>query len=790
MPIRAILFVKDLFYNIISAILKTIMENFKNIDSFYRENVSFSYKQENSMYVLSMFPYPSGQIHVGHLRNYTIGDVIARYYRGQGISVLYPIGWDAFGLPAENAAINSGVHPKKWTKENIHSMKSDLKNLNLSYDWSKEFSTSDEHYCKYEQMIFATLFKQGLVYRKKSEVNWDPIDKTVLANEQVVDGKGWRSGAIIEKKMLEQWFFKITDFAEDLLQGLDTLKDWPEQVRSMQKRWIGKSIGMCIKFPLVNSNTEIEVFTTRPETIFGVTFIAVSKDHPIVQNTNTPNTSIKVHHPINHKIIIPVFIADFVLSSYGCGAVCSVPAHDKRDFDFAQEHNIEINPVIQSETIPYIRSEGIMINSEFLNGMQVLDARSKITEYLLQNNLGKKEINYKIKDWGISRQRYWGNPIPVVYCDECGIVLENRLPVLLPDNIDLSSGQNLSNHPTWKYTSCPNCKKHATRETDTFDTFVESSWYFLYFCNKHNPLAREHIDKTMPVDIYIGGIEHAVMHLLYARFFIRAMSKCNYFSLEEPFKHLITQGMVCHETFQDSSGNWLYPSEAKEKQMLREEVIRGRIEKMSKSKKNVVNLQNSVNEYGSDVLKFFVLSDNPIDKDMEWNEEKLKSTRRFLTKVFNLFISDKNNKNNENNWFYQRIKSIYDNTKNLAFNKAIANIYEITNIAVEKGLNSEMKNCLIRVLELFTPSMAEYIWRVILKNTTELHKMHFINVDPLIVENKNFKIAVQVNGKFKGTITVSENIHESEVIKTVKEKFNQEIKKYVYVPKKIFNIVT
>ena len=659
----------------------------KNGKHFGKKIITFLSKIDKNLkkyYVLEMFPYPSGDIHMGHVRNYTLGDLIARYKRAKGFNVLHPMGWDSFGLPAENAAISNNVHPKSWTEKNIQNMKTQLKKMGLSYDWSKELSTCASDYYKHEQKIFIDFYKKGLAYQKETIVNWDPVEQTVLANEQVIDGRGWRSDAIIEKKKMKGWFLKITDFAEELLEDLKTLKNWPEKVKLMQKNWIGKSLGAHIDFHIKELNDKVTVFSTRPDTLFGASFIALSPEHQLVDelkkkypkivqelnklnlnNTNEQNldkiekigikTPLKASHPFIKNKLIPIFIANFVLIDYGTGAVFGCPAHDQRDFDFAKKYDLEIIEVVSKDQNQKRKNnlkkayteDGYLINSDFLNGLTVDEAIKVSIKKLEKLNLGSKSINYRLKDWGVSRQRYWGCPIPIIYCDNCGIqtVPEKDLPVKLPEKIDLQkSGNPLSNQSDWINVQCPKCSKKAKRETDTFDTFFESSWYFARFTdpNYNEAINKKIADYWLPVDQYIGGIEHAVLHLLYSRFFIKAMNKLDLINITEPFKSLQTQGMVCHQTYKNSNNEWLFPKDVikiNDKFFTIDEnkmVSPGRIEKMSKSKKNVIDPNTIVDKFGSDTARFFILSDSPPQRDMEWTDEGVEGASRFLNKVWQL----------------------------------------------------------------------------------------------------------------------------------------------------------
>ena len=640
----------------------------KKWQDFWEKNKTFSSKIDKNLkkyYVLEMFPYPSGDIHMGHVRNYTLGDLVARYKRAKGFNVLHPMGWDSFGLPAENAAISNNIHPKSWTEKNIQNMKTQLKKMGLSYDWSKELSTCNSEYYKHEQKIFIEFYKNGLAYQKETIVNWDPVEQTVLANEQVIDGKGWRSDAKIEKKKMKGWFLKITDFAEELLEDLDSLEKWPEKVKLMQKNWIGKSYGAYIDFHIKELNKKITVFSTRPDTLFGASFIALSADHNLVgelkkiypeinreinkldlKNANEQNMDkiekigikipLEASHPFIKDNLIPIFIANFVLIDYGTGAVFGCPAHDQRDFDFAKKYDLEIIEVVSKEKHQDINNilecayteDGYLMNSDFLNGLTVDEAKEISIKELEKLDLGSRTVNFRLKDWGVSRQRYWGCPIPIIYCDNCGIqtVPEEDLPVKLPEKIDLQkSGNPLSDQSDWINVKCPKCSGSATRETDTFDTFFESSWYFARFTdtNYKEAINKSNADYWLPVDQYIGGIEHAVLHLLYSRFFIKAMNKLDLINLKEPFKSLQTQGMVCHQTYKNSNNEWIFPKDVikiNEKHFTidkKDNVFPGRIEKMSKSKKNVIDPNTIVDSFGSDTARFFILSDSPPQRDME-----------------------------------------------------------------------------------------------------------------------------------------------------------------------------
>jgi leucyl-tRNA synthetase len=784
-------------------------------------------------FVLSMWPYPSGKLHMGHLRNYLLGDVIARFKTLQGFSVLHPMGWDAFGLPAENAAIEKGIHPKNWTIENIKNMKEALNEIGFSFDWNREETSCLENYYKHEQKIFIDFFKHGLAYKKNSIVNWDPVDNTVLANEQVIDGKGWRSGAVVEKKYLSQWFLKISDFNEDLLDGLNTLHEWPEKVKIMQENWIGKSEGAEINFDVAGlKDHQITVFSTRPETLFGASFVGVSYSHPFalinkeaksfvdecklgstkMEDIETAEkrgffTGYYAINPLNNKKL-PIYIANFVLMDYGTGALFGCPAHDLRDFEFATKYNLEIIQVVESEKeekLPILK-EGKIINSEFLNGLTTIKARDEILKKF------NKKVNFKLKDWGVSRQRYWGCPIPMINCKSCGSVPVplNQLPVKLPEDIKITTVQNpLKLHPTWRFTSCPSCGKDAERETDTLDTFFESSWYFLRFSGNGGESSA--FENPIPVNEYIGGIEHAILHLLYARFFNRALKKIGYpVPFDEPFKKLITQGMVCHKTYQDLDGKWLTPIEAS---TMPENCVKvGASIKMSKSKKNVIEPAEIVNKFGADTARFFMASDTPPERDMEWSEEGATASSKFLNKFFSFASSfDKVENNFENikklfgnypkeqKLFFKSLKLCIENLEDVNLNKSIANIREMYNIALalqDKTICKFMiKNILICMLP-FTPHITSELWEVL------QFKEDITKTMPIIFEVKeeNVKISIQVNGKLRGVVEVSTNLkveeekiqilklvnQEESILKYINEK---QIIKEIHIPSKIFNFV-
>jgi leucyl-tRNA synthetase len=806
-----------------------------------------------------MFPYPSGKIHMGHVRNYTIGDVLSRYKSLLGFNVLHPMGWDSFGMPAENAAKQNNLDPKKWTENNIEVMKTQLLKLGLSIDWDREISTCSKNYYKHQQKIFLDLFDKGLVYRKDSYVNWDPIDNTVLANEQVIDGKGWRSGAIVERKKLNQWFFKISEFSEDLLKDLDSLNEWPEKVKTMQKNWIGKSYGCEIDFEIEGSKDlkKIKCYTTRPDTLFGLSFIALSVDHPISKfykdeqkfitfkkecsSTGTTEESIAqapkigfktnllAVNPLNPSIKVPVYFANFVLMDYGLGAVFGCPAHDQRDFDFAKKYNLEIKTVVRPNnenenfkvsTEPYT-GEGFIINSEFLNGAKVPgESINKTIDLLEKENLGKRKTNYRLKDWGISRQRYWGCPIPIAY-DENGEIVkipEKDLPVQLPENININTNGNpLDADKGWKNIII-NGKK-CRRETDTLDTFVDSSWYYLRFCSADddlNAFNKKDLDYWMPVDQYIGGVEHAILHLLYSRFFMRAISMDNKeINLKEPFKGLFTQGMVCHETYKDENNNWLSPEEVfteNGKEFFKKKEPSKRIkvgpsESMSKSKKNTIDPENIIDKYGADSVRFFILSDSPPERDVQWSEEGMLSSYKFIQKLWTLSeniieISFKEHeKNNEEIEIFtnQTINKINNALEKFRYNVIIAIFHEVYSFfrkIVEKNKNyKNLKENFEKILIIMSPVLPHLASESLTKfNFKKDIKWPVVNKKYLI-QDENL-IVIQVNGKKRNTVLINENLNEKELIDLIKNKQliskyldNGEIVKTVYIKDRLINFI-
>ena len=801
--------------------------DFKKAQLVYQSQ-SFDYSvsfDKPKFYVLEMFPYPSGNIHMGHIRNYTIGDVVARYKRAKGFDVLHPMGWDAFGLPAENAAIQKGVHPAEWTKSNIENMKDQLVAMGLSVDWSREFATCDSQYYKHEQKFFLEFFDRGIAYRKESIVNWDPVDNTVLANEQVIDGRGWRSGALIEQKTLPQWFLKISDFSDELLSGLSDLDLWPKKVKNMQHKWIGKSSGVIINFCVENYGF-LEVFTTMPHTIFGATFCAVSVSNPIVDFICEKNpkvlpfvkknvlleqkdsfdkegfyTGFDAIHPFDKEVKIPIYIANFVLDNYGTGALFGCPCHDVRDKEFAEKYSI---PCIQ------VINDDIMMNSRFLDGMNTSEARDFIVDRIEKDGIGRIESFYRLRDWGISRQRYWGCPIPIIYCDKCGTVgvPVDQLPVELPRDIDFKAqGNPLDLHPTWKYVKCPKCSSNAIRDTDTFDTFFESSWYFAAFCGHNEGINKQNCDHFLPVDCYIGGVEHAVLHLLYSRFFTFVLRDFGYLNIKEPFKQLLTQGMVCHKTYKDIHGNWITPKFAK--QLPKDKFIEGRLEKMSKSKKNIVEPEEILNKYGSDTARLFMLSDSPPQKDLEWSDVGVLGTWRYINKVYRLFKQNSDLFTPTSCWskllkpcikkdylqFYEYINELGKDLDNLAFNRGVAQLHNIANF-LSKPDNCSFENFFIflRVLEPFTPFLANYIWLTFMKGEEPIHNLPWPEIG-YIDQSSRVTIAIQINGKLRGTVEVDKNLDDenlkSEAFLVMKSKIGHDtnIKNVFVVRNKIVNFV-
>ncbi len=847
------------------------------------EKQLFLTKNESSKpkyFVLEMFPYPSGRLHMGHVRNYAMGDVVARYKRARGFNVLHPMGWDAFGMPAENAAIEKKSHPATITYANIAAMKAQLKSMGLSLDWSREIATCDPDYYKHQQRLFLDMLAKGLVERKISKVNWDPVDHTVLANEQVIDGRGWRSNALVEQRELTQWFFKITKFSQELLDGLDTLQDWPEKVRLMQANWIGRSTGLMLRWEIVaetapNGEQELEVYTTRPDTLYGASFMAVAPDHPLARAASKHNvelaefcdecrrmgtsvtvletaekkgfeTGIRVRHPLDPNWTLPVYVANFILMDYGTGAIFGCPSGDQRDLDFAHAYNLPVKAVVMPKgsdatnfaiTDKAYDGDGVLINSGFLNGMDVATASRAMIEKLERQSLHSKpqaarKVNFRLRDWGISRQRYWGCPIPVIHCDTCGIVPvpTGDLPIKLPEDVSFDKpGNPLDRHPTWKNYICPKCGKSARRETDTMDTFVDSSWYFARFTDPMNtdaPTTPQAVNEWLPVDQYIGGIEHAILHLLYSRFFTRALRETGHADIDEPFKGLFTQGMVVHETYKDSQGNWVEPAQLRiettdsGRKAIRlsdkAEITIGSIEKMSKSKKNVVDPDDIIASYGADTARWFMLSDSPPERDVIWSEDGVQGASRFVQRVWRLVgqmydlpavqgvSPDETLKLRRA--AHKALHNVTQDVEKLRFNRCVAQIYELSNAissAMPEGtIGTDLKDALqeaIRILlQLIAPMMphlAEECWAD-LKFEDLVAETDWPIVDESLLVQDTLTLPVQVNGKKRGDVTVDANADNATIeaivlaLDAVKNALDGRApKKIIIVPMRIVNVV-
>lgn len=829
---------------------------------------------EKKFYCLEMFPYPSGKIHMGHVRNYAIGDVIARYKKMQGFKVLHPMGWDAFGMPAENAAIKNNLHPAKWTFENIEAMKEQLNKLGLSYDWQREVTSCSPEYYRFNQWFFLKLYEKGLAYRKKSFVNWCDTCSTVLANEQVIDDGCWRCGDRVIQKELEQWFFRITDYAESLLEGCNSLTGWPERVVTMQKNWIGKSTGVEVDFPIVDMDIALRIFTTRPDTLFGVTFMCIAPTHPLVHMLVKDKESLtqliekygkedeKIGLFTNHYAInpltkekVPIYVANFVLMEYGTGAIMSVPAHDQRDFEFAKKYNLPIKVVINREKEPLnaeemasaFEEEGVLVNSAQFTGVSSPAARDEISRFIEQQGLGIIKINYRLRDWGISRQRYWGTPIPIIYCDNCGIVPVpySDLPVILPEDVTFTGrgGSPLLESKSFINVNCPKCRILARRETDTMDTFVDSSWYFIAYCvseawksaNKHElkntdfedifRIFYKEIDYWMPVDQYIGGIEHAVLHLLYSRFFTRALRDLGLIRFDEPFKNLLTQGMVCKETIRCNEHGWLFPEEAIDNKCIHcgQNAEKGRVEKMSKSKKNVVDPSVLLKKYGADTIRVFSLFAAPPEKDLEWSQQGVEGAFRFLNKIWNIvykfkqkgetlniLISDKDilNANQASSSLirktHQTIKKVTEDIeRDFHFNTAIASMMELINEMSQFTITNKdefiaMSICLERLLLLlspFAPHIAEELWRVLGKEGS-IYNNDWPKWDEELAREEEIELVIQINGKVRSKVMIPLGTSDDSIKKIAlddtKVKSNLEgktIKKMIVISGKLINIV-
>lgn len=842
-------------------------------------------------YVLEMFPYPSGRIHMGHVRNYAMGDVVARYKRAKGFNVLHPMGWDAFGMPAENAAMANKVHPREWTHANIASMRKQLRSMGLSLDWSREIATCDPAYYKHQQKLFLDFLRSGLVDRKTAKVNWDPVDHTVLANEQVIDGRGWRSGALVEQRELTQWFFKITDFAQELNDALDGLDRWPDKVRSMQRNWIGRSEGLKLRFELDAANApeghdEVEVYTTRPDTLFGARFLAIAADHPLAKTLARDNaglsafvdechrmgtalealekaekkgfdTGLHVLHPLDPSWKLPVYVANFVLMDYGTGAVFGCPAHDQRDLDFANAYDLGNTPVVlppDADPATFVVTDtaydgdGVLFNSQFLDGLTIEAAKEEVTSRLEKQERGgrpvaERKINFRLRDWGISRQRYWGCPIPIVHCDDCGPVAvpDADLPVTLPDDVSFDQpGNPLDRHPTWKRTTCPQCGKAARRETDTMDTFVDSSWYFVRFTDARNenaPTDPAMANHWLPVDQYIGGIEHAILHLLYSRFFSRAMAKTGHMAVSEPFAGLFTQGMVVHETYRDAAGAWLEPSQVRfdstEENGTRDTGIRrafhigtgepvniGSIEKMSKSKKNTVDPDDIIGTFGADTARWFMLSDSPPERDIIWTEDGVQGAHRFVQRVWRLVqesaaIAPADGGQGSEQALalrkaaHKTLIAVEDNIERLRFNRCVAQIYELANAlhdalagAAKSGAGAELHAAireaaviLVQVSAPMMPHLAEECWQELGQPGLAAQAAWPV-ADPSLIVEDVITLPVQVNGKKRADISIARDASQADIEAAVlaleavqRAAEGRPVRKVIVVPQRIVNVV-
>lgn len=858
------------------------------------EQAIFVSKNDDSRpkyYVLEMFPYPSGRIHIGHVRNYTLGDVLARFMRAKGFNVLHPMGWDAFGLPAENAAIERKVAPKAWTYDNIAAMKKQLRSIGLSLDWSREFATCDPSYYKHQQKMFLDMLGAGLAEREKRKLNWDPVDMTVLANEQVIDGRGWRSGAIVEQREMSQWVFKITKYAQELLSALDGLDRWPDKVRLMQRNWIGRSEGLLIRFALDQATTpagesELKIFTTRPDTLFGAKFMAISSDHPLAQAAAAKNpelaqfiadikkigtaqeiidtaekqgfdTGIRAVHPFDPSWKLPVYVANFVLMEYGTGAIFGCPAHDQRDLDFVNKYNLGNTPVVCPEgqdpktfviTDTAYDGDGRMINSRFLDGMTIDEAKEEVAKRLeseLRGNapVAERQVNFRLRDWGISRQRYWGCPIPVIHCPKCDVVPvpDADLPVVLPEDVSFDKpGNALDHHPTWKHVTCPKCGGKAQRETDTMDTFVDSSWYFARFTDPWNetaPTTPAVANRMLPVDQYIGGVEHAILHLLYSRFFTRAMKATGHISLDEPFAGMFTQGMVVHETYQKADGTWVQPAEVKVEVggngrratllATGEDVQIGPIEKMSKSKKNTVDPDDIIATYGADVARWFMLSDSPPDRDVIWSDERVQGASRFVQRLWRLVndaielaktapaarpASFGDDATALRKAAHGALDKVTTGVERLHFNVCLAHIREFTNAFSEvlqrpgqpapdlAWAIREASQILVQLFSPMMPHLAEECWQVLFKNGLGqpglVSEANWPQIERDLLVEDSVTLVVQVNGKKRGEVTVATAAQNPEIeaaalaLDAVKLALGgKPVRKVIIVPKRIVNVV-
>ena len=822
------------------------------------------HSSKEKFYLLEMFPYPSGRIHMGHVRNYAIGDVVARFKRMQGYNVLHPMGWDAFGMPAENAAIEHGIHPAKWTYENIDNMRKQLRRIGLSYDWEREFATCDPAYYRWEQLIFLKMLERGLAYKKTSSVNWCEDCQTVLANEQVEDGNCWRCSQTVDQKQLEQWFFKITDYADELLEGTDKLSGWPERVLAMQRNWIGKSYGCEIIFPVADRKEQIRVFTTRPDTLFGATFMSLAPEHPLadalVTDEQRPQVEAfitevarqektdRISGEVEKKGVftgsycinpadgrsVPVYLANFVLMDYGTGAVMAVPAHDQRDFEFARQYELPVIVVIQPEgedlqapsMVEAYAGNGVLVNSGAFDGLDNETAKDRIAAFLTEQDSGRQTVNYRLRDWGVSRQRYWGTPIPVIYCDQCGTVPvpENQLPVLLPTDVELTGagGSPLARHQSFIGVDCPTCGKPARRETDTFDTFVESSWYFArYACPQHDtaPLDRDAVNYWLPVDQYIGGIEHAVMHLLYARFFTKVLRDLGLLDVDEPFTNLLTQGMVCKETQRCSEHGWLYPEQVTEGKCSTcgRTVEAGRTEKMSKSKKNVIDPNQLIDTYGADTARLFSLFAAPPEKDLEWNEQGVEGCARFLGRVWRA-VSDSLDDLKQAGSIseplseasmelrrktHQTIKKVTEDIDGrFHFNTAIAAVMELVNAIYalpdrrqEATVLKEALEAVVRLLNPFVPHICEELWQA-LGHQQSVEVSGWPNWNEEALKSDIINLVVQVNGKMRGKIQVATIAEQAQIEQEALNEANvkryiegKQVRKIIVVAGRLVNVV-
>ncbi len=849
--------------------------------SAWNEAGCFAVSAESSKpkyYVLEMFPYPSGRIHMGHVRNYTMGDVVARYKKARGFNVLHPMGWDAFGLPAENAAIERGIHPGEWTYDNIRTMRRQLQSMGLSLDWDRELATCHPGYYAHQQRMFLDFLRLGLAYKKESLVNWDPVDQTVLANEQVIDGRGWRSGELVEKRTLSQWFMRITAYSDELLDALKTLDRWPERVQLMQQNWIGRSEGAYMRFEIEGRADRLEVFTTRPDTIYGMSFCALSPNHPMTGElaANDPDlanfvaeanrmgtseeaietaekrghdTGLRIRHPFIEGRTVPLYVANFVLMEYGTGAIFGCPAHDQRDLDFARKYGLEVLPVVAPEGQTTVEigddaftGDGLIVNSDFLDGMDVPRAKRAAIDRLEAGGLGEGTVMYRLRDWGISRQRYWGCPIPVIHCGACGIVPvpADQLPVRLPDDVTFDTpGNPLDHHPTWKHVDCPSCGKAALRDTDTMDTFVDSSWYFARFCSPRSdePVDRSAVDYWLPVDQYIGGIEHAILHLLYSRFFVRAMKAAGYLTIDEPFDGLFTQGMVCHETYKDESGKWLFPEEVNKSGQSAVHVdtgrpVRiGRSESMSKSKKNVVDPEAIIENYGADTARLFMLSDTPPERDLEWSDAGVDGAWRYLNRLYRLVMEPAAPLPAADSATpqafdlpalalrketHKTIAGVTEDIERFHFNRAVARIRELTN-AIAKfddtkasepgdtdsgGLSAsgawalrEALETTIKLVGPMTPHLAEQLWHQ-LGHDGLLAEEAWPVADPALTVDDAVTVAVQINGKLRGTLDLPRGASKDEaeaaalrLPAVVSAMDGKAIRRVIVVPDRIVNVV-